>query len=250
MLEGRTLLAVGASRGIGKAIAVACARAGARVAVMARERATDLPGTISLTCEEIMRAGGVARGFACDVTDAAAVQSTVSRVQAEFGAIDLLVNSTAAFVYTSVVDTSVAEWDRVFGTNARGAFLLSRAVLPSMIARRFGSIIHLTGSGARDLAHMPPVSGSSKAALERFTLGLAHELREHDIAVNLFDPGPVKSERSFALRGEGFDWKGFATPAEVAPAAVYLASRTASQMTGRIFSYEDYQCEVRQSPRA
>jgi short-subunit dehydrogenase len=87
---------------------------------------------------------------------------------------------------------------------------------------------------------MPAMSGSSKAALERFSLGLAGVLREQNIAVSLFDPGPVKTERSYARLGDGFDWTGFAAAADVAPAALHLAVQDHAKANGRIFSYAGY----------
>jgi NAD(P)-dependent dehydrogenase (short-subunit alcohol dehydrogenase family) len=246
-LTGKVLIAAGASRGIGKAIALACAREGAKVAVLAREGVTKLPGSVGETADEIVKAGGVARGYACDIADSAAVNAMVAKVEAELGPIDIVINSTATFAYASTVETSDADWERVFATNTKGAFFLTRAVLPSMLKRRSGHIIHLTGSGAREISHMPAMSGSSKAALERFSLGLAWELREQNIAVNLFDPGPVKTERSYARLGDAFDWTGFAAAADVAPAAVHLAAQTPAQANGRIFSYADYARGVRLS---
>jgi len=239
-LEGRVVLVAGASRGIGKAIALACAGEGARVAVVAREGATPLPGSVGDTVGAIRAGGGTAEAFVCDVAESAAVLAMAADVENRLGAVDVLINSTATFVYSSVVDTTDEEWDRVFATNVRAAFLLTRAVLPSMLARRAGNIIHLTGAGARNVAFMPSVSGASKAALERFTLGVAHEVRDRNVAVNLFDPGGVKTERALALRGPAFDWTGFAAPSEVAPGAVHLATRTAAEMSGRIFSHADY----------
>jgi 3-oxoacyl-[acyl-carrier protein] reductase len=244
-LSGKLVLSVGGSRGIGKAIALACGRAGAKVAVVARDGVVRLPGTVGETADEIRRAGGTAQGFVCDIADGPAVRAMVSDVEKALGPIDIVINSAATFIYMSTAETSDADWDRVFSVNTRGAFLVTRAVLPSMIARQTGHIIHLTGSGARHVQHMPAVTGASKAALERFALGLAHEMKPQEIAVNLFDPGPVKTERSLALRGETFDWTGFAMPSEVAPAAVHLAGLTASQATGQIFCYQEYTRGVR-----
>ena len=103
-----------------------------------------------------------------------------------------------------------------------------------------GHIIHLTGSGARDVGVVNELTGSSKAALERLVRGAAHELRPFNIAVNLFDPGGVRTERAEVLQGKDRDWTGFALPSEVAPAAVRLASFDAAIMTGEIYSYQQF----------
>jgi NAD(P)-dependent dehydrogenase (short-subunit alcohol dehydrogenase family) len=112
-----------------------------------------------------------------------------------------------------------------------------------MAANGGGRIIHLTGSGARDLGAVNVLTGASKAALERFVRGAAEDLRPLNVAVNLFDPGGVKTERALAIRGEAFDWSRFAAPEAVAPAAVRLALQDPRTVTGRIYSYAEYAAE-------
>lgn len=128
-----------------------------------------------------------------------------------------------------------------FAVNVKGPFLLTKAVLPHMIQRRAGHIIHLTGSGAYEVSsRIRPSSGATKAALDRFIRGVAKEVRAHNVAVNCFDPGPVKTERAVHIRGANFDWTGFATPADTGPACVALACHDANTMTGQVFKYLDY----------
>jgi NAD(P)-dependent dehydrogenase (short-subunit alcohol dehydrogenase family) len=109
-----------------------------------------------------------------------------------------------------------------------------------MIAQGGGHIMHLTGQGARELGAVNAITGGSKAALERFVRGAADELKTRNVAVNLLDPGGVKTERSVAVRGEAFDWRAFATPEDIGPAAVHLALQDAATMTGQIYRYQDY----------
>jgi len=240
-LAGQTALVFGASRGIGKAIALAFAAEGAHVTVVARrEGSREFPGTLEATVEEIRAAGGAADGACCDIADsedvAALVQSTARRA----GRLDLLVNSAVQITYEKLLELTDEAWRRAFEVNVTGPFFLTRAAAPLMIAQGGGRIIHLTGSGAREVGVVNVLTGASKAALERFVRGAAEELRAHKVAVNLFDPGGVKTERAVVLRGECQDWRGFAEPADVAAAAVHLALQDADSMTGQIYSYQQY----------
>ncbi|HEY3695859.1 SDR family oxidoreductase [Phenylobacterium sp.] len=240
-LAGQSAVVVGASRGIGKAIALALAAEGAHVtAVARREGGREFPGSLPATIEEIRAAGGDAEAACCDIADSADVAALVEATLARRGRIDVLVNSAVYIAYERLLELTDAAWARGFAVNVTGAFYLTRAVAPSMIARRSGRIIHLTGSGAREVGVVSVLTGASKAALERFVRGAAHELAPHKVAVNLFDPGGVKTERAVVLQGADRDWSGFATPAQVAPAAVHLALQDADAMTGQIYSYRDF----------
>jgi NAD(P)-dependent dehydrogenase (short-subunit alcohol dehydrogenase family) len=168
------------------------------------------------------------------------VTKAVDAARRAFGRIDILVNSTVYIAYGSTLDTSEADWDRAFAINARGAFFLTRAVLPSMLAEGAGRIVHLTGSGARDARLVNALSGATKAALERFVAGVAHEVRGTGVAVGLFDPGPVKTERSFAVRGADFDWRGFRAPEAIGPAAVHFVLQEPEAVNGKLFHIEEY----------
>lgn len=240
-MTGKTAVIVGASRGIGKGVALAFASEGAHViAVARREGDNRFPGSVQQTVDEIQHSGGDASAAFCDIADAKAVAAMVEQILAQTGTIDILVNSAVQIVYDRFLDITEAVWDRAFEVNVKGAFLLTQAVAPSMIARRSGHIIHLTGSGAREIGVVTVATGASKAALERFVVGVAEEFRVHNVAVNLFDPGGVKTERAVVLQGADRDWSGFATPAEVARAAVHLALQSAQTITGSLFRYQDY----------
>lgn len=263
-LAGQTAVVIGASRGIGKAIALALASEGATVGVVARrEGAGQFPGTVDQTVDEIRAAGGQAEGFFCDIADSADVNALIARARDRLGRIDMLVNSAVHILYDKLLDITDEGWARAFQVNVTGAFYLTRAVAPVMIAQGGGRIVHLTGAGAREvdmgitgqgggrIEHVEGsgarrvgvvsvVTGASKAALERFVRGAAYELRDHRVAVNLFCPGPVKTERFVVLRGSDHDWSRYADPGDVAPAAVHLALQPAETMTGEIYSYQDH----------
>jgi 3-oxoacyl-[acyl-carrier protein] reductase len=240
-LAGQTALVFGASRGIGKAIASALAAEGAAVtAVARRDGSREFPGTLSETVAEIGARGGTAHPACCDIADSAAVEGLIEAVVARDGRLDLVVNSAVLINYDKVLGITDEAWRQAFEINAAGSFFITRAAAKAMAARGGGRIIHLTGSGARETGHVNALTGASKAALERFVRGAAVDLKPLNVAVNLFDPGGVKTERALVLRGEAFDWSRFAAPEDVAPACVQLALKHADEMTGEIYSYQDY----------
>lgn len=234
-------LVIGASRGIGKGIALALAARGVAVGVVARpDGARAFLGTVEETVAEIRAAGGTAEGYLCDIAKRGEIDDLISRAHARFGRIDMLVNSAVHIVYAKFLETTDEAWADAFAVNVAGAFYLTRAVAPVMVAQGGGRIVHLTGAGAREPDLVSVATGASKAALERLVRGAAQELKTQHVAVNLFDPGPVKTERALVLRGPDRDWSLHATPAEVAPAAVHLAMQPAAAMSGQIYSYQDY----------
>ncbi|MBI2917022.1 MAG: SDR family oxidoreductase [Chloroflexi bacterium] len=242
-LAGRVAVVTGASRGIGKALAIAFAKEGARVVVAARsETEGSLPGTIYQTAEEIKNAGGVALPVRCDLMKSEDVEALGRRALDEFGTVDILVNNAGTGSFSSILKVSVDRWDKVFATNIRGAFLCSRAVLPTMIKNRRGSIINITSMAARvvDASHGP--YAASKAALERFTLCLAEEVRGYNIAVNALDPGLILAPGvAEGVTGHGRAWTlvGRRPPETVAPAAIFMAYQDA-HFTGRVMKAQEF----------
>jgi NAD(P)-dependent dehydrogenase (short-subunit alcohol dehydrogenase family) len=245
-LAGQAVVVLGASRGIGKAIALACAAAGAEVTVAARrDGSREFPGALPDTLAEIRAAGGSAEAAFCDVTDPAEVDALVDGVAQRCGRLDVVINSSVLISYETLFEIVPETWRRVFAVNVEGPFHLTRAAARAMMAagpagQGGGRIIHLTGTGAHDVKAVNALTGASKAALERFVRGAAEELRPQGIAVNLFDPGPVKTERALVLRGESFPWSAFALPAAVAPAAVRLALQDSRAVTGQTYSYAEH----------
>ena len=239
-LEGRVAIATGASRGIGKAIAVALAEEGADVVVAARteEETGPLPGTIHKTADEIRALGRRALAIKTDVTKEEQVAEMVRRALEELGRIDILVNNAGINVPGTVIDIPIKRWDLTIAVNLRGTFLCSKAVLPTMVERRCGSIINLSSIMARREILGGVAYGVTKAAIERFTYGLAEEVKEYNIAVNALCPGYTDTEGLRSLT-PGADRSQWQKPEMWGRYAVFLASQDAQSLTGRALFAED-----------
>ena len=173
----------GASRGIGRAIAVALARAGASVAVAARSVTEGkLPGTIHSVADAITSEGGVAVPVTCDVTSEASVDTAVATAVDQLGGIDVLVANAGVMWLAPTQDTPLARWELCLRVNLTGVFLVTRAVLPHVRARGSGSLIAITTTGVLMTDHGANAYWVSKAGVERYYRGLAAELRPHGIA--------------------------------------------------------------------
>ncbi len=201
-LQGRVAIVTGASRGIGKAIALLFAREGAQVVVAARtEKAAEhpLPGTIHDTAAEITAAGGRAQAVRCDVSQLEDVQRLVEATHDAFGPVDVLVNNAALNYYIPLAEFPLRRWQKMLEVDLTGPFMLIQAVLPDMLAAGRGHIINISSRAALHVQG-PPYDeqyrggtpyGVVKAGLERFTTGLASELHEAGIAVNALSPASV-----------------------------------------------------------
>lgn len=239
-LDGKVAIVTGSSRGIGKQIALAFAREGSNVAVIARteKEGGKLPGTIHQTVSEILTLGGTAIPIRTDLTVDADIENMVQRVLEEWGRIDILVNNAAANLNAFVIDLPVKYWDLMMKVNLRATFLCSKLVLPTMIAQKSGNIICMTSVAAKRRAPPGEVCYSiTKAGIELFAWGLAQEVKQHNIAVNdLYPNGGVATDgfkTVFARRGiteEAF--RRMKTPEQIAEAALWLAQQDASTFTG------------------
>lgn len=239
-LEGKVAIVTGSSRGIGKAMALAFAKEGAKVVVAARtERPEDsrLPGTIFQTAEEIRASGGTALPIRCNLLEDDSIENMVNTTLSEFGRIDILVNNAVSLYHAKTVDIPVRRLDLALRIDVRAPIVCCKLVLPGMISRRSGSIINMTGSAARNPNPDSNVDGVVKAALERFTWGLAQEVKEHNIAVNALDPGGVRTEGAIFVLGERAGGKD---PAELGAPAVFLAAQTAESFTGRLAFADEF----------
>jgi len=196
-LRGKVVLVTGASRGIGAAIAERFAANGARVAVSARttsEGDHPLPGSLASTVRGIVDAGGEAVAVAADLSLAADRERLLEEVSARLGPIEILVNNAAVTWFEPVETFDERHYDLMFEVQVKAPFALSRGVLPAMREKGRGWILNISSGAARH--PRPPyrrgrggtVYGMCKAALERFTTGLAAEVREHGIAVNVLSP--------------------------------------------------------------
>jgi NAD(P)-dependent dehydrogenase (short-subunit alcohol dehydrogenase family) len=247
-LDGRVAIVTGASRGIGKALARGLAAEGAAVVCAARTVAqgeSDLPGTVTETADLITAAGGRALPLRCDVSVVDDLRALVDQTVAHYGRLDVLVNNAMAPTRASFAAATLEEWEASMAANVRSLFVLAKLVVPHMTAAGGGSIINISSGGAEHSAapFMPPgylTYAVAKAAMERFTTGLAPELRDAGVAVNALRPGAVKTELATAELGDDHDWTGWTAPEAVVPAVVFLATRAATDFTGKIVDSTHY----------
>jgi NAD(P)-dependent dehydrogenase (short-subunit alcohol dehydrogenase family) len=235
-------IVTGASRGIGRNIALALAEAGARVVVAARSEQENpkLPGTIHSVAERIEKAGGRALPVKCDVANEEDVAAMVERTLATFGRIDVLVNNAGVMWLGKVADTPLKRWELVLRINLTGTFLCTRAVLPHLRAQRSGSLVAITTNGVL-MTDAKKNGGSnaywvSKAAIERLYIGLASECLPDNVAVNCLAPsGVVLTEGwEYASGGAKIPPEYVEAPEVMGKAAVFLAAQDASGVTGRV----------------
>ena len=236
-MAGMVAIVTGASRGLGRAIAKEFASEGASVVVSARRSSpTGLPGTAIETAEQIRSQGGEAMALTCDVSDEEQVMAMVEQTMEMYGQIDVLVNNAGVMVLgETLLDIAPDEWDESVAANLRGPYLCCRAVLPTMIEQGRGSIINIgSRMGADHTQGGGVLYSATKAAVHMFSLCLADEVREYNIAVNILSPGSLRTEGSAAIPWTQRDWAQRVEPDAVGPSAVYLALQDASTFTGQL----------------
>ncbi len=237
-LEGKSAIVTGASTGIGREIAAAYARAGARVACVSRRMETLEPAV-----KEICDGGGTAIAVEADTSDAAAVDAAVDRTRREFGGVDLLVNNAGFLGFSPILEVSEELFDRTFAVNVKGYFLFAKAVAKAMIADgRKGSMINITSISAEQCGELKVHYCASNAARKMLTKGLALELAPHGIRVNAVAPGDIVSDivRDPKIQHivDTVDFGSFAPlgrrgqPADIAGACVFLSTDAAAYITG------------------
>jgi NAD(P)-dependent dehydrogenase (short-subunit alcohol dehydrogenase family) len=241
ILKNKVAIVTGASRGIGKAISIGFAQEGADVVVAARsdkEKDERLPGTIHKTAEEVARCGRRVLPVKCDVTSEKSVHDMVNAALKEFGKVDILVNNAGVAFYYPVVETPLKRWEIVVDVNLKGVFISSKAVLPSMIENRSGSIVNISSLAAdeRDEGTVPTglAYAVSKAAVDRFTWGLATEVGKYNIAVNCIKPKNVVSTEGMRFWVAEKDREAWEPPDRMVKCAVFLASQSAAGATGSV----------------
>ena len=196
-LQGHVALVTGASRGIGRAIALALAERGAAVAVNFQARAEDADAVVA----QIRAAGGRAVAVRADVSMSPQVNEMGARVESELGPVDILVNNAGV----AVTGIREEDFDRGIAVNLKSAFLCTEAVLPAMIARHWGRIVNISSGAARGPGLLGVVYNASKAGLEGLTRGYASRVAKDGITVNAIAPGPTDTEMGAPLKAGGVE---------------------------------------------
>ncbi|MEX2119761.1 MAG: 3-oxoacyl-[acyl-carrier-protein] reductase [Pirellulales bacterium] len=239
-LKDQTALVTGASRGLGRAIAVALAGCGARVACVARDREK-----LAATVDEIASAGGVAAWFECDVSSSQSVERTIEAVLEKWQRIDILVNNAGITRDTLIPRMQDEQWDEVINTNLRGAFLFTRAVSRPMMQARYGRIVNI--ASVSGLMGNPGQSNysASKAGLIGMTRSVARELAGRKVTVNAVAPGFIETEMTEALGQSLLDEvqkripaRRLGKPDEVARAVLFLAAPGSAYITGHVLTVD------------
>jgi 3-oxoacyl-[acyl-carrier protein] reductase len=189
-LSARVALVTGGSRGIGAAVALMLAEAGAAVVVNYRERAADAEAVVA----RIKSGGGRTIAVAADVSQSAAVAGMVERVARELGPIDILVNNAGIAIVRGVDELTEDDFDRTMLVNLKSAFLCTQAVLPSMRARKWGRIVNITSGAARGAGAIGPHYNASKAGMEGLARGYAARLVKEGITVNNVAPSLIETD--------------------------------------------------------
>ena len=236
-LKGRVALVTGASRGIGRAIAILLASRGAAVVAAARgDHATDV-------AESIRQSGGLAEAATLDVTDGAAVESVVSGIVSRSGRLDILVNNAGITRDNLLLRLKPEDWHAVIETNLTAASRCAQAALKPMLKQRGGRIINITSVVGQAGNAGQTNYAASKAGLIGFTKALALEVASRGITVNAVAPGLIDTDMTRAIsEGAQEDWAGkiplkrLGTADDVAQAVAFLASDEASYITGHVLA--------------
>ena len=243
VLQGQVAVVTGASRGIGEAIALRYAMEGASVVVSARTVSADdhyLPGTITETADKITAAGGRALAVKADLALSDDRQNLIKAAEAEFGAVDILVNNAAITYFIPVTDFPEKRFRLMMDVQVWAPFELAQLVLPGMRERGHGWILNISSHAAihpdkTQGGRGGTVYGMCKAALERFTTGLAQELFDENIGVNVISPGLVATPGVMHHKLINESNKERVTPVEnMAEACLYLVHGDPREITGRI----------------
>lgn len=235
--QGKVVVVTGASRGIGKAIALAFAAEGATVACIA----TTQQGASSVA-EEI---GGDARGYACDVSNTEVVEEVFNRIQSELGTPAVLVNNAGITRDTLLMRMKDDDWDRVIDVNLKGTFLCIRAVTRAMMKARYGRIVNLSSVIGQTGAAGQSNYAASKAGVIGLTMSVAKELGSRGITCNAVAPGFIETDMTEDLSPEMRESVVKTAPAgrlgtadDIVGAVLFLASDAASYITGQTLTVD------------
>ena len=241
-LEGKVALVTGSARGIGAALAVGLAEAGADVAVSDMPSRLDLAGEVQ---QQIEAGGRRSAVYALDVLDLANIRETVERVDRDFRRLDILVNNAGIRIRKPALEITEDDWDAVVDTNLKGVFFCAQAAARTMIPRGSGRIINIASQLA--IVSRPDRAAycASKAGVANLTRALAQEWTKHGITVNAIGPGPTETPGTLAVETQSEEdaqreleahmpLGRRMQPHELVGAAVYLASPSAGATTGHL----------------
>jgi len=240
-VQDKVAVVTGASRGIGRAIAVALAVAGADVVCTARSSEASpskLPGTIDQTAREVEALGRRALAIPMNLAKDEEVEAMARRTLAEFGRIDILVNNAGISAPGSILDVPVRHWDLVMNVNLRGVYLCIRAFLPTMMEQRSGCIINISSYASWAKESWGLAYSVSKAALERLTTGLAGELQPYNIAINALQIERFVASEGFVYLAPDADHSTWDKPEVAGEAVVWLVSHDPTY-TGHVVTLGD-----------
>jgi len=242
LLTNKVALVTGSGRGIGRAIAVALAKEGAKVVI------SDLDGdSAARVGDEISALGREALAVQTNVAEEAQVQEMIRRCLDRFGRIDILVNNAGIVSTGPVTELSVETWDRVMAVNLRGCFLCCRAVLPLMMAQRSGKIVNIASVAGKRGGGLLGNScyAASKGGVIAFTKGIAREAAPYNINVNAVSPALTDTEMTSGLTGkqresilQSMPLGRAGKPEDIAAAVCFLASDAAAFITGEIMDVD------------
>jgi citronellol/citronellal dehydrogenase len=241
MTEGKVAIITGASRGIGRALALGLAHSGWHIVIAAKSTtSTDkLPGSIHTVAAEVEALGVQALPIQVDVRDAEQIEQLAARTLERFGRIDLLVNNAGALYWAGLLDTPAKRFDLVMSVNARAAFLCCRAVLPAMIAQGRGHIVNM--SPPLDLSLVPGriAYSISKLGMTLLTHGLAEEVKAHNIAVNSLWPVTIIESQASINHALGTPamWR---KPDILVDCVLRMVAKEPAALTGQALLDEDF----------
>jgi len=238
-LKDKTLFITGASRGIGKAIALRAAQDGAKIVIAAKtdRKHPKLPGTIHSAAEEIEAAGGQAMPIKLDIRDENAVAEAMKQAADHFGGIDILVNNASAIFLAGTEEVPMKRFDLMFGVNVRGTFVCSQAALPYLKKADNPHILNLSPPLNMDAKWFGPhvAYTMAKYGMSQCVLGMAEEFKDLPIAVNALWPRTVIATAALAMLGDAVKTENCRKPEIMADAAHWILSQPAAEVTGQFF---------------